>query len=403
MKLFRELRSLPRAISVVFVATLVNRAGTMALPFLVVYLTKERQLPAETAGAVLGFYGAGALLAGPLAGLLVNRVGARAVMIGSLCGSGMISMAIPWIEDEILGALVVFAWALTAEAFRPAGAAVVAEHALPAQRRTAYAVLRLAVNLGMSIGPAIAGLLATQSYAAIFVIDGATSLLAVAPLLRNRGCLASTGPGEGAHAAAGKDADLAGRGHLGELVVHLVGVALIAVVAYQGLSTLPLYMTSTLALGEAEYGFVFALSGVLIVLFEIPLTLRLGHWTHRRLLFLGTALTGVGFAALAVSTTLFAIVGATLVWTVGEMLLGPAAAARVADLEPPRRRGLYVGLYNAVWSGAFAFGPWLGIQSFAHLGPAVHWLVVGATGLAAATIFVVRTVSRASRVERTTA
>ena len=182
MTLVRELRALPRAISIVFAATLVNRVGTMALPFLVIYLTNDRRFPPEAAGVVLGLYGAGALIAGPLAGVFVNRVGARVVMFGSPCASGILSLLIPWAEDASTGAVVVFRWALTTEAFRPACAAVVAEHAPPTQRRMAYAVLRLAVNLGMSIGPAIGGVLAEHSYAALFIVDGVTSLL---PLRRH--------------------------------------------------------------------------------------------------------------------------------------------------------------------------------------------------------------------------
>ena len=64
-----------------------------------------------------------------------------------------------------------------------------------------------------------------------------------------------------------------------------------------------------------------------------------------------------------------------------------AATARVADLEPPQRGGLYMGLYSATWSAAFAFGPWLGMGSFTRLGPQLHWVVVGGAGLIAAALF----------------
>jgi predicted MFS family arabinose efflux permease len=87
MSLADPVRALPRAVWVVFVATFVNRCGTMALPFLALFLTDARHLDPRRAGIIFGIYGAGALVAGPAAGWLVARVGARTVMAWSLVGS----------------------------------------------------------------------------------------------------------------------------------------------------------------------------------------------------------------------------------------------------------------------------------------------------------------------------
>lgn len=382
MSVIQSLRALPRPIRVVCAATFVNRVGSMALPFLLLYLTKERHYTPEAAAAIIGVYGAGALVAGPLAGGLVNRFGARAIMVVSLCGGAVALFAVPWVSGQLATGALVFFWALTGESFRPAAAAVVAEHAAPEQRRNAYAALRLAVNLGLSIGPAFGGFLAERSYAVLFVIDGATSLAAA-------GCLALVGVGTAARSVASVAAADSSRQASGPmpLALHLLGVALIALVAYQGLSTMPLYMTETLGLDASAYGLVFALSGAIIVVCELPLTSRLSRWTHRRLLVTGAALTGLGFAALAGSATFAGVIATTFVWSTGEMLVGPATNARVADLEPPHRRGVYVGLHSAVWSAAFAFGPLLGMLTFTRLGPHLHWVVVGLTGLAAALVF----------------
>ena len=271
---------------------------------------------------------------------------------------------------------------MTSEAFRPACSSVVSSHVAPAERRSAFAALRLSANLGMTLGPALGGLLAGHSYHALFTVDAATSFAAAGYLLvaGSAVVLAET-PAVTTQVVGAQPRE----GHT--LAVHLLGVGLIALVAYQALSTMALYMTQTLKLEEYAYGFVFSLSGLVIVLCELPLTARLAHWSHRRALVVGSVLTALGFAALAGSVSLAAVIATAVVWTAGEMLLGPAAAARVADLEPPRQAGLYIGLYSATWSAAFAFGPWLGMQSFTRLGPRLHWIVVGAVGLAAAGVF----------------
>jgi predicted MFS family arabinose efflux permease len=60
MKAWRDLRELPRGVWVLLATTLVNRAGTMVLPFLILYLTRELHFTDGRAGLVMGLFGAGA-------------------------------------------------------------------------------------------------------------------------------------------------------------------------------------------------------------------------------------------------------------------------------------------------------------------------------------------------------
>lgn len=381
MNPYESLRALPRPIWIAFVATVMHRSGTMALPFLVLYLTDERRLSPEAAGGMLGMYGLGSLVAGPLAGWVVSRVGARTVMVVSLLGTATCLAAVPAVLSPYAMAALVLVWAVVGESFRPACSAVVAEIVAPERRREAFAVLRLAVNLGMSMGPAIGGGLVAISYHALFVVDAATSVLAAAMFALPSARALSVRRHDRLPTAS------AHSGSLGPLVLHLVATSLVALVAYQAVSTMPLYIVRDLSLSPAVYGWVFAFSGILIVLFELPFTAASRRWPHRGLLVAGAALTAVGFAAHAVARGPVLLFAIAIVWTAGEILLGPAAAARVADLEPPGRRGVYLGMYNGVWSGAFALGPWLGAQSLTGLGPELHWAAVGIVGLTGAALY----------------
>ena len=90
------------------------------------------------------------------------------------------------------------ALSLVAEAFRPASLTVVADAVPAAQRKTAFAVIRFAINLGMSIGPTVGGLLAATSFRALFYLDGATSIAAGALLtVVSWGAAGEKGPASG--------------------------------------------------------------------------------------------------------------------------------------------------------------------------------------------------------------
>ena len=69
----RTLRDLPRAAWVLYLGTFVNRFGSFVLPFLVLYLI-GRGYTVVQAGAVVGLYGVGSLLASAVGGYLADRV-----------------------------------------------------------------------------------------------------------------------------------------------------------------------------------------------------------------------------------------------------------------------------------------------------------------------------------------
>src|SRR5690242_16249692 len=172
------LRGLPRTVWIVFATSLINRAGMMALPFLVLYLTRHLGTSASLAGLAVSAYGLGGIVTGPIAGRLCDRVGPFTVMRTSLALTGVILLIIPLAHRFSVVVLLVFVWALVADATRPATMSALTTAAAPEQRKAAIALNRLGVNLGMSVGPAVGGFLALVSFPLLFVVDGLTSFAA---------------------------------------------------------------------------------------------------------------------------------------------------------------------------------------------------------------------------------
>src|SRR5678816_2813205 len=99
MNIWRSLKGLPRDVWVLAAATLINRAGTMVLPFLVLYLTRELGFSAPRAGLALAFYGAGAIIAAPISGRLTDRIGPLPIMRASLLLSGILLLVMPLVRS----------------------------------------------------------------------------------------------------------------------------------------------------------------------------------------------------------------------------------------------------------------------------------------------------------------
>lgn len=399
MNPWRGLTGLPREVWVLAAATLVNKAGTMVLPFLAIYLTRQLRFPLDTAGLVMTFYGAAALVAAPVSGRLSDRYGPIRIMRVSLVLTGATLLLFPLARTLSAVIVATLTLSLIAESFRPANLTIFGDLVRPDQRKAAFALNRLAINLGVSVGPAVGGFLALFSFHALFWVDGVTSLLAGAILLfssfpRTR------------HLAAERQIEesLGARPHVPahldrQLLYFLVGLLPVAIIFFQHMSTMPLYLVHDLHLSEATYGLLFTVNTLLIVFIEVWLNTSTAHWPHARTLTLGAILCGLGFGALAFAWNTFTVALTVVIWTFGEMFYFPGMAAYLTDLAPLERRGEYMGLSQMVMGLAFAIGPWAGTSVLAHFGGRTLWLGTLALGLVAAALMARLPRPSAARVE----
>ncbi len=384
---WRGLGGLPREIWLLFATNLVNRAGMMVLPFLVLYLTRQLGFSAARAGFVFAVYGATAILAGPISGKLSDRIGALPIMRASLISSGIALLLFPLAKRYAAVIAITIVWAACAELFRPASLAAITHVVTPKQRRAAFALNRLAINLGMSIGPALGGFLATVSFRAMFVVDAVTTLLAGAVLSLTAWRL-STG-GRDAQSES-EDIHLEVRSILRDkrLAIFLLGSMLVGIVFFQHESALPLYLVQYLHMSPAFYGMLFTINTLLIVALEVPLNSATSRWPNTWSLVIGSLLFAVGFGALALVSSAAGVTAMVIVWTFGEMMLFPAMSAHLGEVAPPSLRGTYMGAYSMSLSIALTLGPWLGTQLLATTGPVGVWSIMFALGVLAAVLMV---------------
>ncbi len=381
MNIWSSLRGLPRDIWILAGATLINRAGTMVLPFLVLYLTRELGFSAPRAGLALAVYGAGSIIAAPVAGWLSDRIGPLPIMRASLVLTGLLMLLYPLIDSYAAVIALTLVWAIVTESYRPASLAMIADVVEPAQLKPAYALIRLAINLGMSVGPAAAGFLAADSFRLIFIVDGLTTIAAgiVLTVTRfdkgTRREPTSVSPARLLNPLIFDDR---------RMLLFLSALFLTGFVFFQHEGALPLFLVNDLQLSPAFYGLLFTINTVMIVLMEVPLNAATTHWPHHRALALGAFLFAAGSGAFAFASGPAVIVLGIVVWTFGEMLLFPQASAYVAEIAPAHRRGEYMGAFSLSFSLAFAFSPWAGATGLVAFGARPLWLFVFAVGAVSA-------------------
>lgn len=360
-------RGLSREVWILSLVSLVNRCGTMVVVFLVPYLTAERGYSPSDAGLLLSLYGLGTIGGIALGGRLSDRVGPGPVIVGSLLATGALMFLLGALREPAAIAVGVVALGVAGEAFRPAIGVAITEASGELERPRAFGLLRLSLNLGMTIGPALGGFLAEVDYAWLFRVDGATCVLA-GGLFWWLSARHARRPQE---EEAPEPLPHAWRDRRFAAAMALTFVQALAF--FQLMSTYPLYLLEERGYREAAFGALFAVNTILIVLFEMVLVQSIQRRDPLRVAAVAGLAIGVGFGLTPWATSTVALVGTIVIWTLGEMLFAPIMQSWVATRAAPRSRGQYLAGFAMVFSVASVVAPWLGTKVYEEVSPDAVW------------------------------
>ncbi|MEV0287018.1 MFS transporter [Kribbella sp. NPDC050820] len=352
----------------------VGRAGGVARPFLVLYLTQERHLSPTTAGAVVAAIGVGDIGSQLLGGWLGDRIGRRHTMLVGFLGAAGALIALGSADTTPAICAAAAAVGLTSELFRPAGSAAVAD--LPARERVrAFGRLFWAANVGFTVSTVAAGVLVRHGYGVLFWINAVSAVLAA--LIVWRHVPETHAPTPPATRRALLPVLMRDPVMLAMAGIHIVYFATFL----QTFSTLPLIMAGD-GHGPELYGAALALNGILIITVQ-PIAVRLLEGRDKAAVLAVSMLlggVGAGLDAVVHSGTGYAM--SVLVWTLGQIGIAVMFGATFADLAPADLRGTYMGVASTTWSLGAVLGPLLGTALLENAGRTVLWAACSATGLA---------------------
>lgn len=340
---------------------LINRSGAMVVPFMTLYLTESRHFSLGKSGIVMALFGAGAIAGGFAGGRITDRKGFYPVQLCTLLGGGLMFILLSFMQSFYWICICTFFLGLINESFRPANAAAIAHYSNTSNRTRSYALNRLAVNLGFALGGALGGFIAAHNYQWLFWIDGATNILAACILWQ---VLAPVKPT--VHKSeTGKKSDPALSPYRDKEYLFFIAFAtLFAFCFFQLMTTMPVFYRNELQLPENVIGLILALSGIIIVVFEMVVIFNLeGRKPGLYFISLGSTLVACSFLLLnMLPGSAWLATGTMVIATIGEIFSFAFMNSYWISRTSDHNRGQYAGLYTIAWATAQVSGPAIGMQ-----------------------------------------
>lgn len=394
VRFLRDLRTYPGQFWVLTAGTFVYvGAAALGFPFEGIYLHRVIGASMTTVGLVFGLV---PLLVMPLqfwGGQVTDRLGRKPVLLLSV-GMGVVWYVGFAFAREVwqVAALVAVESSLGWPLFQTASNAMVAD-LLPARRRQeGYGIVRVAMNVGVVLGPALAGLALGLgvTFRALFLAAAAGCLLTVVGLLvwqRETRPAAARGRRQPPHRdAAGRSGYRIVLADRAFLVFAFVAVLPVFCIGNFG-SIYSVYITDWLGVPDGHWGALLALNALVVATVQYPLVRATRRRNRMVLLAVSSALLAVGIGGSAFAGPLWSLVVLVVIMSVGETLLSPVGSAEVADLAPEPVRGRYMGVWTVVWNGGASLGPLVSGWAMDALGGREAFVLLLVEGLVGAGLF----------------
>ena len=368
---------------------LINRSGSMVLPFLGVYMTAHLKFSIENTGVVLSFFGIGSVIGSWLGGFITDRIGEYKVQYLSLLLSVPLFCIIPLFKTEAGVALIILLQSIVSDSFRPANSVAITKYAKPENITRAFSLNRMAVNLGFSIGPALGGILSAISYEFLFYSNALGAFLAGVIYIwffYKRNKLAKIKAKQVKEVLEIKKENSPYRD--GKFLIYCFFCMLFSICFFQLFSTLTIFYKDTAHLSQQNIGYLLAYSGFIVVLLEMGLVQIAEKYLNlARTMFLGTFICGLSYAMLGFDYSMITLIISLTLLSVGEIWALPFMSTITSLRSGKNNKGAYMGLNGISFSVAFIITPYLGTLIAEKFGFSILWIGTGVLSTIIATGF----------------
>lgn len=365
---------LPKDLWIVAIGMVLLYTGLSFIwPFNMLYMTKELGMSETSAAMALLINSGIGIIASLIGGLIFDRL------------SGFISLSIGTVILVVTtGSLFLFhgypfflwnIWAVSVAmgmVFSGLYAAAGLTH--PTGGRTGFNSIYVAQNVGVAVGPFLAGFLSKENLGNVYIGAFAFAIIYAVfffiffPKIDWKS--EKVASGETKHHQKGGIREHPTKLGVLAMLLLLLTYLFCQLPHVQWQSNLSTYMVQVKGLTNGEYGNLWSINGGLIVLgqlFLIPLVRKFKERLKVQI-YIGIALFTLSFVVAMQASHYTGFLVGMIFLTLGEMFAWPAIPTIAYQLAPKGHAGLYQGLVNGVATAARMLAPYLGAIVVTQLG-----------------------------------
>ena len=362
---------------------------SMIWPFLVVYISEELTLPLTTITSLITINAVMSLSSSLIAGSITDKIGRKWAMVISLAVNGVTFLLMIPANTYGQYAVLMALRGIFQPLYRVGSDAMIADLVPAEQRSDAYALARLSKNVGIAMGPALGGVIATTSYGITFSIaSGATIFFSILIALFAFETLPDT-------ARKVQERFVENLKGYEKIFKDRIFTSFIAGFTLRQISgsilwiLLGAYAKANYGLAENLYGLIPTANALMVVFLQLYVTRKTSRYSPLKIMSLGTLLYGLGVGSIAFGTGFWGFLISMVIVTVGELMVIPTASTYTANRAPENMRGRYMSLLALTWGAGSMVGPLMGGFLNDNISPVSIWYGGGVAGIMGSIIFLV--------------
>lgn len=386
-KWYRNYIGLPKEIYILCLATLINRLGDFVVPFLSLYLTQKIGMSTWASGIIITVATVICIPASLIGGKVADMYGRRKLYLFAQSLSALFLIPCAFTRNPVITVVCLIISTFFNGFIRPAFKSMITDILPAEQRQVGHSLNYLAINVGVAIGPIIAGILFEHLLPVLFLLDATTSILAVCLIRKNVKETYIVGE----KTEVEHKEEMEEKGNIFQLFYNRPYLALFFLlqIVYsftyaQHKFAFPITLNEIFVnQGAKMLGYMASINAITVLL----VTAYMSAATKKNHQLTNMTIAGlfyaIGFGMLGFVNNVGLLIISTILWTLGEILHSINAGVYIANNSPSNYRARLNAVYEIGSSIGISLSTIFSSFYIEHFGSKSIWTVVFIVGLVA--------------------